>query len=381
MKNFKILFVISLVFLAQCKGGAIGSQDEIRIGEFGSLTGSTATFGRSTHQGILLAVDEVNAAGGLLEKKIKLLTEDDRSLPEEAKTAVLKLIKQQNVVALIGEVASSRTLAAAPEAQHNHIPLISPASTNPQVTAVGDYIFRACFIDSFQGSSMAQFARNNLSLSKVALLKDIKNDYSIGLADFFQKKFTELGGDIVASESYSENDIEFRSQLTNLLSKNPEALFIPGYYTEVGLIARQARELGFKGVLLGGDGWDSEKTVEIGGEALNNSYYTNHYSPDDPNPVIQSFIKKFQSKYGKIPDAMSVLGYDAANILFAAIQKSGTIDGDKVKNALSQTKNFSGVSGTISMDVNRNAEKKVVVLKIENQKVSFAGSVEVSNSH
>ncbi|HCU25208.1 MAG TPA: ethanolamine utilization protein EutJ, partial [Deltaproteobacteria bacterium] len=280
------------------------------------------------------------------------------------------------VQALLGEVASSRSLAAAPEAQKNKIPMISPASTNPKVTEIGDYIFRACFVDTFQGSAMARFAKQDLGLSKVAVLYDVKNDYSVGLAEYFKKTFKELGGEIVGEQSYSEGDIEFRAQLTALKSQNPQAIFVPGYYTEVGLIARQARDLGISVPLLGGDGWDSSKTLEIGGAAVNGSYFSNHYSAEDPAPVVQNFIQKYQTKYHQVPDAMAVLGYDAANLLFDAMKRAGSADGPAVRDALASTQNFSGVSGTLSMDADRNPKKKIVILKIENEKVKFHKALE-----
>ncbi|HBF12617.1 MAG TPA: ethanolamine utilization protein EutJ [Deltaproteobacteria bacterium] len=356
-----------LFFLLSCQN----NQNVFLVGEFGSLTGDTATFGRSTHDGVMMALEEVNAQGGLLGKQVKVITEDDMSKPEEAKTAVLKLIKRNKVKAIIGEVASSRSLAAAPEAQKAKVPMISPASTNPGVTQVGDYIFRACFIDSFQGEAMAKFAFNKLAIRKVAIFKDIKNDYSVGLAQFFEKTFRSLGGEVVSAESYSEGDIEFRAQLTNMKTKNPEALFIPGYYTEVGLISRQARELGLNVPLLGGDGWDSPKTIEIGGVAMNGSYFSNHYSLEDPSPIVRNFIEKYKQKHGIIPDAMAVLGYDAAHILFDAIKRAGDEAPEKIREALARTKNFQGVSGTISMDENRNAIKKLVVMKIDNGAIVF----------
>ncbi len=378
MKKILLLSIFLFPFFISC---ASQPTDDLVIGEYGSLTGDTATFGQSVHKGVMLATEGANANGGLLGKKIRIVTEDDRSLAEEAATAVLKLIKQNKVVALIGEVASSRSLAAAPVAQKNKIPMISPASTNPQVTLVGDYIFRACFIDSFQGEAMAKFAFNTLHLKNVAILKDIKNDYSIGLADFFQKTFTALGGTITSVESYSAGDIDFRAQLTTVFAKNsqrpmPEGLFIPGYYTDVGLMARQVRELGFSGPLMGGDGWDSSKTLEIGGDAVENSYFSNHYSTDDPDPAVQNFINQFKEKYHEVPDAMAVLGYDATNMLFEAIRKSGSVEGDKIRSALAATQGFKGVSGLISMDADRNAHKKLVVLKIENHQFKFIQSVQ-----
>ena len=270
------------------------------IGEFGSLTGTTATFGISTKNGIDMAIDEVNKAGGLLGKKVRVIVEDDQGKPEEAQTVVTKLITKDQVIAILGEVASSRTMAAAPVAQQNGIPMISPSSTNPKVTEVGDYIFRVCFIDPFQGLVMAKFATNTLKIKNVAILRDIKNDYSVGLADVFVDNFKKMGGNIVADESYSEGDTDFSAQLTSIKSKNPQAIFLPGYYTEVGLVARQAKKLGLTVPLMGGDGWDSPKLIEIGGEALNGSYFSNHYSVDDPSPAIQKFVADYKARYGEV---------------------------------------------------------------------------------
>jgi branched-chain amino acid transport system substrate-binding protein len=373
MKTRSILIYSCLAFLAIL--GCKKNENVIPVGEFGSLTGGTATFGQSTHKGIKLATEEQNAKGGLFGKSIEIITEDDQSKPEEAKTAVLKLIKQNQVIAVLGEVASSRSLAAAPECQKAKIPMISPASTNPKVTEVGDYIFRTCFIDTFQGEAMAKYAYNDLKARKVAILRDIKNDYSVGLAEFFEKTFKKLGGEIVANASYSEGDIEFRAQLTDIKTKNPDAVYIPGYYTEVGLIARQARELGINVPLLGGDGWDSPKTLEIGGTSVNGSYFTNHYAADDPNPTVQGFIQKYKEKYSEVPDAMAVLGYDAAKILFDAMRRAGAPDSTKIRDALAQTQKFPGVSGEITIDKNRNAEKRIVVLKVEDGKIKFADAM------
>lgn len=372
MKNLVRFCLAALVALSACKK----NENVLTLGEFASLTGTTATFGQSMNDGVQLALEEVNKTGGLLGKQVEVIVEDDQSKPEEARTAVVKLIKQNQVKALIGEVASSRSLAAAPEAQKSKIPMISPASTNPKVTEVGDYIFRACFVDTFQGSSMARFAYGDLGLRKVAILYDIKNDYSVGLMEFFEKTFKDLGGEIVAKQSYSEGDIEFRAQLTGIKSAAPQAIYVPGYYTEVGLIARQARDLGLNVPLMGGDGWDSPKTLEIGGAAVEGSYFSNHYSADDPSPVVQNFIQKYQAKFGKVPDAMAVLGYDAANILFDAIKRAGSDEGPKIRDALAATKDFQGVTGSITMDAQRNAKKKIVILKIEGGKVKFHKSLD-----
>ena len=355
--------------LSACnKKTADAGDNEILIGHYGSLTGATATFGQSSQKGIEMAVEAINASGGVLGKKLRVIVEDDQGNPIEAQTAVTKLINKDRVVAVLGEIASSNSLAAAPVAQQNRIPMISPGSTNPKVTAVGDYIFRVCFIDPFQGLVMAKFATNTLKVKNVAVLRDIKSDYSVGLANFFVENFTKMGGTIVTDISYSQGDKDFNAQLTAIKDKNPEAIFVPGYYTEVGLLARQARKLGIKVPLLGGDGWDSSKLWEIGGDALNGCYYSNHYSVDDPSPILQKFVADFKAKYkgtsDTIPDAMAALGYDAALILADAMKRANSTKPDSVRDALAQTKGFMGVTGNTTLDENRNAVKPAVVLEV-----------------
>ena len=296
----RVRFVTALaaaVALAGAYGCQKGGGGEIPVGEYSSLTGGTATFGQSTDNGIKMAFDEINKAGGVLGKKLAVAVEDDQSKPEEAATAVTKLINQNHVVAMLGEVSSSRSLAAAPICQAAKVPMVSPSSTNPRVTQVGNYIFRVCFIDPFQGAVMAKFAANTLKVKKVAILVDVRNDYSVGLQTFFRENFKQLGGTIVSEQSYSEGDSDFHAQLTQIKSAAPEAIYVPGYYTEVGTIARQARELGITVPLLGGDGWDSPRLFEIGGEALNGCYISNHYSVDDPSPAIQKFVKEYRERY------------------------------------------------------------------------------------
>jgi branched-chain amino acid transport system substrate-binding protein len=378
MKRSTWLLVLGLVVapaLTSCSEGAGGEGNEIVVGEFGSLTGTTATFGISTKNGIDMAIDSVNKAGGVLGKQVRVIVEDDQGRPEEAQTVVTKLINSNRVLAVLGEVASSRSLAAAPVAQQNQIPMISPSSTNPKVTEVGDYIFRVCFIDPFQGLVMAKFATNTLKVKNVAILRDIKNDYSVGLADVFIENFRKMGGTIVADESYSEGDTDFSAQLTAIRAKRPEAIFIPGYYTEVGLVARQARGLGLNVPLLGGDGWDSPRLTEIGGPALNNSYFSNHYSTEDPSPVIQSFVKAYTDRYGQAPDALAALAFDAANILFDAMRRAGTTDPRAVRDALAQTRDFPGVTGKITIDGSRNAVKPAVVLQVVDGKLKYVETI------
>ncbi len=348
----------------------------ILIGEVGSFTGDTATFGISTHQGIELATKELNAAGGLLGKQVEIIKYDNQGKEEEAATATNRLITQHHVVALLGEVASKRSMAMAPVAQSNKVPMISPSSTNPEVTMKGDYIFRVCFIDPFQGAVMARFAFNDLKAKNVAILRDVGQDYSVGLANAFVKTFKELGGNIVVDQSYTDKDVDFKAQLTSIRGAKPDAIFVPGYYTQAGLIARQAKELGLKVPLMGGDGWDSPKLFEIGGKALEGSYISNHYSPDNSSEIVQSFIKKFKDAYGVIPDGLAAQGYDAALVLFDSIKRANSTESKALRDAIAATKDFQGVTGKITLDENRNASKAAVVLKVDGGAFKFVSSVD-----
>jgi branched-chain amino acid transport system substrate-binding protein len=367
----------------------------IKVGIYGSLTGGTATFGKSTVNGAALAFEEANTAGGVGGKMLEWPTEDDQSKAEEAATAVQKLINQDHVVALIGEVASSRSIAAAPIAQSNGVPMISPSSTNPEVTLKGNYIFRACFLDEFQGRVMARFAADSLHFKHVAILKDVKNDYSVGLAQFFGDEYKARGGTIVGEQAYNEGDSDFRSQLTALKATNPQAIFVPGYYTEVGSIARQARELGLNVPLMGGDGWVSDQLLKIGGDALNGSYYSNHFAQDQPSAALQKFYTDYKSKFGANPDAIAGLAYDAANIVVDALKRlqaadpaafealgSDRSDAEaqkaaraKLRDMINGVKDFPGITGVINFDANRNPVKPAVVIKIENGVEKFAASM------
>lgn len=369
-------------------------EAEIKVGEYGSLTGSTATFGISSKNGIELFVDNLNAQGGIGGKKIHVLVEDDQSKPEEAATAVNKLIAQDGVVAVLGEVASSRSLAAAPICQNAGVPMISPSSTNPKVTEIGDDIFRVCYIDPFQGMVIAKFAKNTQHFTKAAIFRDNKNDYSVGLANYFAEAFKGMGGTIVADEAYSEGDQDFKAQLTNIKGKKPEFIFVPGYYTEVGLIARQARELGLTVPMLGGDGWVSDRLLEIAQDALNGSYFVNHYWENDPNPAVQSFVQNYKKRYNSTPDGLAALAYDAAGVLTHAMQQlqqtdpkafetlSGPPNADqkaaraKLKDLIAATRDYPGVTGRISLDEHRNAVKPAVFLGIQNRAYTFVATVE-----
>jgi branched-chain amino acid transport system substrate-binding protein len=348
---------------------------ELLIGEVLSMTGSQATFGTSTHNGVELALREINEAGGVKGKKLKSITVDNQGKPDEAATAVTKLITQNNVIAILGEVASSRSLAMAPIAQNYSTPMVTPSSTNPEVTAKGDYIFRVCFIDPFQGTVMAKFAAENLKLKKIAILRDVKSDYSVGLADYFIETFKKLGGEVVVDQSYSEGDVDFKAQLTAIRAKKPDGIFVPGYYTEVGLIARQAREIGIKVPLLGGDGWDSPKLYEIGGAALDGTYFSNHYSSEDKSAHVQGFISKFKAAFGVVPDGLAAMGYDAAKVLIDAMTRSATLDKKSIRDALAATKEYQGVTGKITIDEKRNAVKPAVVLRVEKGEFKYVSTI------
>ena len=365
--------LLTLVVLAL----ALRAQDTIKIGEYASLTGKEASFGQQSHKGLTLAIEELNAAGGVLGKKLELITEDNQTKPGESATAVKKLISRDKVVALIGEVASGRSLEAAPIAQAAKIPMIAPAATNPKVTQTGNYIFRVCFIDPFQGTVMAKFAQTDLKAKKVAVLSSVSNAYSVGLAKFFKETFTANGGIIVSEKNFSEGDKDFRAQLTAVKAAGADAVFVPSYYTEAALIARQARDLGLNVPFFGGDGWVADQLLEIGGEALNGCYYSTHFSPENQDPVVQAFVKKFKARWGanENPDAFAALGYDAAYVLADAIKRAGSTEGPKLRNALAATKNFSGVTGVTNIDANRDASKPAAIIAIKNGKLEFLKTV------
>jgi len=377
MKSFSRSKLVLLAALSFVMAASTRGQD-IVVGEFASLTGSEATFGINSSNGVELAKEEINSGGGLLGgRKIKLVVEDDQSKPGQPSSAVKKLVASDKAIAILGEIASSRSLEAAPICQEAKIPMISPGSTNPRVTDVGDYIFRVCFIDPFQGTVMAKFALDTLKVKKVAILTDVKNDYSVGLTKYFKDYFTAHGGAIVSERSFSGGgtDKDFRAQLTSIKAAQPEAIFVPGYYTEAGLIAKQARSLGIKVPLMGGDGWDSPKLSEIGGSAIEGCYFSTHFSPQDKNPKVQDFVKKYQEKFKAMPDGMAPLGYDAMMILASAIKTAGGTDAAKIRDALAATKDYDGVTGKITIDEKRNATKSAVVLQVHGKQNDYVTTV------
>jgi branched-chain amino acid transport system substrate-binding protein len=370
----RLFLLIFGAFLAIA--GSAFSQDTIKIGEFGSLTGDNASFGTSQNNGVQMALEEINASGGVLGKKIDLTVEDNETKQGETTTIVRKLISQDHVVAIIGEVASSKSLEAAPICQASKIPQIATAATNPRVTQTGDYIFRVCFTDDFQAVVIARFVLEKLKLNKIAFMTDVKQDYSVGLTNIAKDYLIKNGATIVKEQSYSSGDKDFRAQLTDIKSANPDAIIITGYYPEASLIIRQARQLGIKSTFVGGDGWDGSSLIPVAGKAIEGSFYSTHFSTENTSPAVQDFVQKYKKKYNKTPDAFAALGYDAVNLLADAIKRAGGTDSQKLRDAIASTKNFPGVTGNITINAERNADKPAVILTIKDGAVHFHQTVE-----
>jgi len=368
---------VSLLLTGCNKPSSSGAGgDTIKVGEYASLTGKEATFGISSHEGTLLAIEEVNAAGGVLGKKLELITEDDLSKAGEPATVVNKLISRDGAVAILGEVASSRSLEAAPICQQNKIPMISPSSTNPKVTETGDFIFRVCFIDPFQGTVMANFATRTLKAKRVAVFTDVKSDYSKGLAKYFKEGFLANGGTITDELDFNGGDKDFKAQLTRIKAANPDAVFVPGYYTDAALICIQAKQLGLNVPLFGGDGWESDQLVKIGGDAVEGNYFSTHYAADVATEQSKRFVAAYQKRFdGKMPDAMAALGYDSALVLADAIKRAGSTDGQKVRDALAATKDFEGATGKTTMNEKRDATKAAVILQVKDGKFKYLETI------
>lgn len=376
--------LIATLFAAAAIAGCSGAGDSagpevdtIRIGEYASLTGKEAAFGNSSHNGTILAVEQINAAGGVLGKQLELIYEDNRSMQGESNTIAKKLITRDNVVALLGEVASGRSLEAAPIAQQYQIPMISPSSTNPKVTETGDYIFRVCFTDPFQGKLLAEFARRSLKAQKVAILSDVAAAYSVGLAQYFREPWLAGGGTVVADEKYNGGEKDFKAQLTTIKAAAPDAILVPGYYNDVGLIVAQARQLGITVPLFGGDGWEAPELIEIAGaSALEGTYYSTHFSPESTEALPQQFVAAYKARYnGEVPDAMAALGYDSVRVLADAITRAGTTDGPALRDALAATRDFPGATGATSLDDKRDATKPAVIITVKDGRFQYVETI------
>lgn len=359
--------------------------DKIVIGEYGSMTGDNSSYGIQTDAGIQIALDELTKSGGIerdgKKYQVEIPIEDDMSKPENAETAVKRLIDEKNVSAILGEVASSCSLAGGKICQQSGVPMISPSSTKITVTQIGDDIFRVCFIDSYQAAVVARFAIDGLKAKTAAIFTNKDQAYSTGFRDEFEKAYTRYGGRIVAKQTYSATDSDYKGQLTALKQANPDVILVPGYYKDASTIAKQARDLGITVPLLGGDGWSSGKLVELGGKAVDGCYFSDHMSIKDPKPVVQDFVKAYKAKYGsdakmeKEPSTMAALGYDAAKILFLALKSAKTLDRKDIRDAIAQTKDYDGVTGKISINSDRNADKSAVIIAVRNGQFEYEATV------
>ena len=361
----------TLVCVALLTAARADAQEDIKIGEVNPISGAIGQYGTTCHRGVQLAIEQANQNGGVLGKKIQLLTEDNQSKAGETSTIVRKFVTQDNVVAIVGDLTSSATLEGGPIAQEAKIPMVTPLATNPKVTKIGDYIFRVCFIDEFQGRVMARFALENLHAKRAAILTDSKQDYSVGLTDFFKQTFAGGPATVVREQSYSSGDTDFRAVLTSIKAAQPDVVFVPGYYPEVSLILKQARQLGISVPFIGCEAWDSPTLLAVAGKSADGCYFSNQFSPDDPAPVVQQFDQVYEKKFGTRPDNFAALGYDAARVVLDAIRRADSTESSAIRNAIAQTKDFPGVSGNITIDSNRNASKPVVILAIKEERVQY----------
>lgn len=377
--SLAIILVVAVGMIAGC--GDSASKD-IKIGVVYELTGNTASFGTAAANGAKLAFKEINSKGGVLGKQIQTVVADNKGEPSESTNAMTKVITQDKVVAVTGFTTSSNGIAGSTVSEANKIPFVAAATTNPKVTVdektgkVKDYTFRVCFIDPFQGTVGANFALNTLKAKKVAIMVDNSSDYSKGLAKFFKEAFTKGGGAIVAEEAYLQKDQDFKTILTKIKGTAPDMIYVPGYYEEVGKIIKQARELDITVPFVGGDGWDSPKLTEIGGAAaLNGAYFTNHYSVEDTSPASKAFVDAYKKEYGQVPDAMAVLGYDAAYVLVDAIKRANSADPAKIREALAATKGFKGVTGETTLNETHDAVKSAVIIEMKDGKQVYKETV------
>jgi len=376
-------FALGLVCIAGLLAGCGSSASkDIKIGMVYELTGNTASYGTSAANGAKLAFKEINASGGVLGKQIQIVTADNKGEPSESANAMTKVITQDKVIAVTGFTVSSCGIAASAVAEDNKMPFVAAATVNPGVTVdqrtgkVKEYTFRACFIDSFQGTVGANFALNGLKVKKAAIMTDSASDYSKGLTKIFKDAYTAGGGQILIEEAYLQKDQDYKSILTKIKAQNPELLYIPGYYEDVGKIIKQARELGITAPILGADAWDSPTLVDLGGsQALNNTYFTNFYSVEDKNPTSNAFVEAYKKEYGQTPDSMAAMGYDAAKLLVDAIKRANSTEANKIREALAATQNFVSVSGDMKLNATHDAVRGVVIIELKDGKQVYKETV------
>lgn len=379
MKSWKKVATaaLSAMVLASVMSGCGGDKkndaaagDTIKVGASFELTGNVANYGKAILSGAKMAIDEVNEKGGVNGKKLTLVESDNKSEPSESGNSVTKLVTQDKVVAIIGPATSGCVAASAPITTANKVPQIAPSATAPAITMdngkVRDYMFRACFIDPFQGQVMAQFADNTLKVKNVAILYDSSSDYSKGLADVFQKTLESKGGAVVAKEAFLSKDLDFKAALTKIKATNPEAIYVPGYYEEISKIIKQAREIGINVPLLGSDGWESPKLAEIAGkDALHDCYYVSAFSAQDQDPSVQKFIKDYKAKYQKDPDIFAMQGYNAGLVLADALKRSNNATGEKLAKAIAETKDLPIASGKLTYDANHNPIMSALIISLD----------------
>ena len=374
--------MLAVSVVASGCGGGSKASDEIKIGVVSEMTGSNATYGTSVVNGMKLALKEVNDKGGVNGKKVSIVVADSKSEPAEAANAMSKLVNQDKTPVVMGIFTSSSAIAAANVSESAKVPFLAIGATNPKVTLddktgkVKPNTFRVCFIDPFQRTVGANFVLNELKLKKAVIFVDNSSDYSKGLASFFKQAYTSKGGEIVGEEAYLQKDTDFKAVLTKIKTMNPEILYVPGYYEEVGKIIKQARELGMNLPIVGGDGWDSPKLSEIAGAGpLNNTFFTNHYSPDDTSPASKAFVDAYVKAYNQKPDAPAVLGYDGARLMIDAISRAGGTEGAKVSKALAETKNYKAVTGDTSLNETHDAVKSAVIIEFKDGKQAYRATV------
>lgn len=377
-----VVSMVTLLVAAVLTGCGSSASKNIKIGVINEMTGGNATMGTSGANGAKLAIKEANAKGGILGKQLEAVIADNKSEPSEAANAMTKLATQDKVVAVTGTFSSSNAIASSNVAEVSKLPYIAVGATNPKVTVdeksgkVKDYTFRVCFIDPFQGTVGANFVLNTLKLNKAVMLVDSSSDYSKGLASFFKDAFVKGNGTVLAEEAYLQKDQDFKTILTKVKALNPEVIYLPGYYEEVGKIVKQAREIGITVPIIGGDGWDSPKLVEIGtAAALDNTYFTNHYSVDDTSASSKTFVEAYKKEYGQAPDAMAVLSYDAINVLIDAMKRANSAEPEKIREALAATKDFMAITGATTLNATHDAVKSAVIIEMKDGKQMFKATV------
>ncbi|MDR0389570.1 MAG: ABC transporter substrate-binding protein [Spirochaetaceae bacterium] len=360
-----IIFAVVLCVAASAFAGPGADRDSadgpIKIGGIFPLSGGVAVYGIEAQKGIQLAIEEINASGGVLGRQISLISEDDQGNPEISVNAYSKLTVQDGVNIIIGSLTSGCTIAITSRAQAQKVVLVAPAATAPAVTDAGNFIFRACYTDPFQGTVGGAFAAGTLRARRAAVLFDNQNDYSVGLKDNFVRAFQRSGGSVVAQESYVTNDVDFNAQITKIKAANPDVVYLPDYYNTVALIARQLRAQGVNTPIVGADGWDG-LTENAGAEVLN-GFYSNHYASDSTEPRVVNFVRAFTAKFGTVPNAFSALGYDSMYLIRDAIASAGSTDSEKVRDALART-NGAYLTGNLSFDSSRNPVKSAVIQEI-----------------